>query len=140
MTKDDSIAAMFRREIAALDARDHANAARMQGWYLCPCCRFPTLTAREAYEVCPLCLWEDDGHDDIDAQALPPDSPNGRSLTAARRNFADHFDQFDAGTGPTSVTAPSRARANLLAYVARVRAGEKLGIEPFHTLLAACDD
>lgn len=140
MTEKDSIAAMFRRQIAALDARDHSRAARLGGWFLCPCCRYPTLTSRETYEVCPLCLWEDDGHDDIDADALPPDSPNGRSLTAARRNFADHFDQFDAGAGPKPVAAPTKARRNLLAYVARVQAGERLGLEPFHTLLAACDD
>ena len=136
MTDPKDITALFRKTIAALDARDHANAPRWQGWFLCPCCNYPTLTAREAYETCPLCLWEDDGQDDADADDLLPDSPNKRSLTAARKNFADHYDMLDPGKGPKAGTA----RTHLLAYVARVQAGEKLGIEPFHTLLAAADE
>ena len=58
MTDPKDITSMFRKTIAALDARDHANAPRWQGWFLCPCCKYPTLTVREAYEVCPLCRWK----------------------------------------------------------------------------------
>ncbi len=29
----------------------------------CPCCDYYTLTERGAHEVCPVCYWEDDGHD-----------------------------------------------------------------------------
>src|SRR5579863_7304160 len=28
---------------------------------VCPCCGYPTLTDRDAYEICCLCNWEDDG-------------------------------------------------------------------------------
>lgn len=140
MTDPKDITAMFRKQISALDARDHANAPRWQGWFLCPCCKYPTLTAREAYEVCPLCRWEDDGQGDADADDLAEDSPNGRSLTHARANFTAHLDQFDADTRPKTLQDPNPTRQHLLAYVARVQAGEKLGIDPFHTLLAAADE
>ena len=36
----------------------------------CPCCQFRTLSARGAYEICPVCLWEDDGQDDHDAELV----------------------------------------------------------------------
>jgi Cysteine-rich CPCC len=29
----------------------------------CPCCRFRTLTERGAFEICPVCYWQDDGPD-----------------------------------------------------------------------------
>ena len=140
MTDPKDITSMFRKAIAALDARDHANAPRWQGWFLCPCCKYPTLTVREAYEVCPLCRWEDDGQDDADADTLSPDAPNGRTLTKARANFAAHLDQFDADNRPKTLAGPNPTRLHLLAYVTRVQAGEKLGIDPFHTLLAAADE
>ena len=140
MTDPKDITSMFRKSIAAIDARDHANAPRWQGWFLCPCCKYPTLTVREAYEVCPLCRWEDDGQDDADADAHLEGSPNGRCLTRARANFVAHLDQFDADNRPKTLADPNPTRQHLLAYVTRVQAGEKLGIDPFHTLLAAADD
>ena len=140
MTDPKDITSMFRKSIAALDARDHANAPRWQGWFLCPCCKYPTLTVREAYEVCPLCRWEDDGQDDPDADEFQEGSPNGRSLTQARANFTAHLDQFDAENRPKTLADPNPTRQHLLAYVSRVQAGEKLGIDPFHTLLAAADE
>ena len=45
------------------------------------------MTERSAYEICPVCFWEDDGQDDHDADHVRG-GPNGTlSLTAARANF-----------------------------------------------------
>jgi Cysteine-rich CPCC len=58
------------------------------GPYACPCCRFVTLPERGGYDICPVCCWEDDGQDELDADIVRG-GPNGRlSLTAARANFA----------------------------------------------------
>ena len=54
----------------------------------CPCCRCLTLQERSAFEICPVCFWEDDGQDDHDAMLIRG-GPNGTlSLTAARLNYA----------------------------------------------------
>ena len=55
--------------------------------YLCPCCRYKTLTDRGGFEICPVCFWEDDGQNDHNADEVLG-GPNGSlSLTEARRNF-----------------------------------------------------
>jgi hypothetical protein len=53
----------------------------------CPCCRNLTLAERGAYEICPVCYWEDDGQDDRDADIVRGGPNYGLSLTAARANF-----------------------------------------------------
>jgi hypothetical protein len=53
----------------------------------CPCCGYYTLSERGAFEVCPVCAWEDDGQDDRDAAEVRG-GPNGLlSLVVARENF-----------------------------------------------------
>jgi hypothetical protein len=53
----------------------------------CPCCRFRTLVEAAAYEICPVCYWEDDGQGDDDADIVRG-GPNGTlSLEVARQNF-----------------------------------------------------
>ncbi|MFF3662871.1 CPCC family cysteine-rich protein [Streptomyces olivochromogenes] len=60
------------------------------GPYACPCCRFLTLEARCAWEICPEYGWEDDGQDDLNADEVWG-GPNGsESLTAARLRYADY--------------------------------------------------
>ena len=55
----------------------------------CPCCGYLTLNERGAYEICPVCFWEDDGQGDHDA-GLVRGGPNGAlSLAEARANFAE---------------------------------------------------
>jgi hypothetical protein len=57
----------------------------------CPCCGYPTLEERAAYEICCLCNWEDDGQDDPRADEVWG-GPNGSySLAAARQNFRHHW-------------------------------------------------
>ena len=53
----------------------------------CPCCSFLTLTERNTFEICPVCFWEDDGQDDVDAEEIKGGPNAWLSLTAARRNF-----------------------------------------------------
>ncbi len=48
----------------------------------CPCCSSPVLTEVGAYEICPVCNWEDDP-----VQSADPDFAGGAntmSLNAAR--------------------------------------------------------
>jgi hypothetical protein len=55
--------------------------------HACPCCRCMTLGERGGFEICPVCLWEDDGQDDQDASVVRG-GPNGSlSLSQARENF-----------------------------------------------------
>ena len=68
----------------------------------CPCCGYPTINGRAAYDICPLCGWEDDGQDD--AERRPSGSPHrddvvggpnvDYSLTEARTNFAEYVTMY----------------------------------------------
>lgn len=53
----------------------------------CPCCGFRTLDQPGAFEICPVCHWEDEGQGDNDVEAVRG-GPNGDlSLQKARQNF-----------------------------------------------------
>ncbi|MET7778114.1 CPCC family cysteine-rich protein [Streptomyces sp. NPDC005388] len=67
----------------------HVRGSVDDGPYRCPCCGFITLAERGAYEICPVCLWEDDGQDEHDADAIRGGPNRGLSLRGARRNFHD---------------------------------------------------
>ncbi len=57
--------------------------------YRCPCCGCRTLGERGGFDICPVCLWEDDGQDDEDADVVRG-GPNGElSLTQARSNYKE---------------------------------------------------
>jgi len=61
----------------------------------CPCCGYPTLTERRAYEICPICDWEDDGQDDPHADVIRG-GPNGKySLSEARSNFEKYLTMYN---------------------------------------------
>jgi hypothetical protein len=73
------------------------------GRVTCPCCGYPTIDARGAFEICSLCAWEDDGQDDDghagnEAGAAPDVVTHGPnhdySLTEARRNFAENLTSY----------------------------------------------
>lgn len=75
----------------------------------CPCCGYQTLSSRDDFEICDVCLWEDDGSDNFDRsqvaialqgltseEKLKPEineefiehaGPNGVPLVIARINF-----------------------------------------------------
>lgn len=53
----------------------------------CPCCHCLTLSALSAFEICPVCFWEDDGQLNDDAQMVRG-GPNGNlSLAQAQANY-----------------------------------------------------
>jgi hypothetical protein len=53
----------------------------------CPCCGYLTLARRGAFEICEVCFWQDDGQDDMDADAVRG-GPNALlSLVEARNNY-----------------------------------------------------
>jgi hypothetical protein len=133
----NSVAARLRAYVTGLDAFDAGRAVQSWGWFHCPCCACPTLTGRAGYEVCPLCLWEDDGQDDHNADIVT-DGPNGSySLTRARANFAARQHMFDVGDGPAEVAAPSEARRRLVAFVKRRKPDDKPDLDALHVHLAA---
>ena len=51
----------------------------------CDCCAQKTLTEKGSYEICYICLWEDDPS----AVSWPDDdcNPNSTSLTEAQKNY-----------------------------------------------------
>ena len=55
--------------------------------YRCPCCHYKTLHARSAFEICPVCFWEDDGQDDDDADDVRGGPNASLSLAEARKAF-----------------------------------------------------
>lgn len=71
----------------------------------CPCCGYLTLSTANDYEICPICLWEDDPE-----QAADPDEAYGAndpSLREAQANFAD-FGARDQQSAPR-VRPPTEA-------------------------------
>jgi hypothetical protein len=74
------------------------------GYATCPCCGYPTIVERAAFEICSLCAWEDDGQDDAGhrldgAPVIAPDvvahGPNhDYSLTEARANFVENLTSY----------------------------------------------
>ena len=53
----------------------------------CPCCGNRTLSELAAYEICPVCFWENDGQGDDDADVVRGGPNYDLSLTVARANF-----------------------------------------------------
>jgi len=54
------------------------------GKFQCPCCGYFTLDEVGAYDICPVCFWEDDGTTGEHGFA-----PNGVDLQTARANFQE---------------------------------------------------
>jgi hypothetical protein len=52
----------------------------------CPCCDHFTLEERGMWDICPVCFWEDDGHDhhDLDGRS---GCNHGLTLRQGRDNF-----------------------------------------------------
>ena len=51
--------------------------------FTCPCCDYLTLSARDCYEICPVCFWEDDGTQHPDGGSMA----NRLTLGEAQENF-----------------------------------------------------
>jgi hypothetical protein len=71
-----------------------ADDLDLAGRIPCPCCGYPTLSERGAYEICELCNWEDDGQVDDEADQVMG-GPNGPySLREARCNFKQYLTKY----------------------------------------------
>jgi Cysteine-rich CPCC len=86
----------------------------------CPCCGFPTLSQPNAYDICIVCWWEDDGQEDKTADEVWG-GPNGKySLRSGRKNFLSHGHMYDKGFGIAAVENPTPARKRLVEYVSMI--------------------
>ncbi len=110
--------AEFTRRRAAFEAAlDASNILHHK--HACPVCGFPTLTERASYELCVICLWEDDGEgDDPNRVSLP----NGASLTQARLHASEMLRRFEQSHALDG-TIDDIVRA-IKAFEARWRRGE----------------
>jgi len=86
-TRFPSPAAPGSGKMGAVEKFVNMEGPAAGGPYGCPCCGFITLTERSAYEICPVCFWEDDGQDDHDANEVRGGPNQALSLTVARANF-----------------------------------------------------
>ncbi len=59
----------------------------------CPCCGYPTIAERGAFEICSLCAWEDDG-EPADPETVTNGPNHDYSLAEARANFARDLTSF----------------------------------------------
>ena len=75
---------------------DHAveQLAKEGVSFTCPCCGYPTLSERGAYNICPLCDWEDDGQDDPHADEIWGGPNSDYSLSEARTNFKKYLTMY----------------------------------------------
>lgn len=104
----------------------------------CPCCEFPTLRSRGGYEICTLCLWEDDGQDIVNADEQRPGPNQPYSLSRARRNFRNHFHMFDDEDKLAVGELSTAERIDLICYVKDVMGGKTaFDTETFASLLEA---
>ena len=76
--------------------------------YQCPCCDYYSLAERNAYRICPVCYWEDDGQDMDELDRVS--GPNHITLREGRRNFRE-IGACDPSAA--SLVASSEERAGL---------------------------
>jgi len=58
--------------------------------YRCPCCGYRTLETAGANELCPVCWWEDDGQEDVDASDVRLTVNGALSLNQARAYYTEY--------------------------------------------------
>lgn len=78
-------------------------------FYPCPCCGYRTLPALDAYDLCPVCFWEDDGMHSEDSASL--DGPNGMTLTEGQRLFLRYGSSALHCLGHVRAPRPGEERA-----------------------------
>lgn len=85
----------------------------------CPCCGYPTLTEFNAYEICELCNWEDDGQGEAEAAEVWGGPNSDYSLLEARRNFEQYRVMYAPGRdqrlGDGDSTVKYEAKGHLIA-------------------------
>ena len=69
--------------------------------HACPCCGYRTLPERGAYDLCPVCWWEDEG-----LEPWEYSGPNGRTLVEAQQEYLAQRRPYRLRAG--KVRAPKR--------------------------------
>jgi hypothetical protein len=59
----------------------------LEARFRCPCCGCKTLEAPGALALCPVCWWEDDGQEDVDATDVRLTVNGALSLSEAREHY-----------------------------------------------------
>src|SRR5215831_11449765 len=57
--------------------------------FRCPCCGYRTLGAPDILALCPVCWWEDDGQEDVDAADVRNTVNGELSLAEARLHYSE---------------------------------------------------
>lgn len=70
--------------------------------YPCPCCGYKTLPDRGAYDLCPVCWWEDEG-----VEPWEFSGPNGQTLVEAQQEYLAQRRPYRLRAG--NVRAPKRS-------------------------------
>lgn len=73
----------------------------------CPCCGYRTLPERGAYDLCPVCWWEDDAAE-TDAESLI--GPNGTTLAEGQRLYQRYGASVLHGVHQVRPPAPNEPR------------------------------
>ncbi|WP_147068603.1 CPCC family cysteine-rich protein [Terrabacter aerolatus] len=76
----------------------------------CPCCGYQTLPERDAYELCPVCFWEDDP-----SESRAPGFSGGANaldLLTAQRTFLRIGAVHPIFVANVRATLPTEARAS----------------------------
>jgi hypothetical protein len=70
---------------------------RLDRWYCCECCGYPTLTTFNDYEECNVCDWMDDysGYDGTGPERLPEARENFRARLTKHRPGSNGFKAHD---------------------------------------------
>lgn len=79
----------------------------------CPCCGYPTLDERGAYDICVLCNWEDDGQDDPYADEVWGGPNADYSLTEARNNYNSSYIMYSEGRDVRLVKGQAEEETNI---------------------------
>ncbi|WP_196304817.1 CPCC family cysteine-rich protein [Pseudomonas fluorescens] len=72
-------------ELAKLGYETYEVEGDIEHLNTCPCCEYRTLSTISDYDICELCMWEDDG-------TAAPESyshPNHMTLSTAKKQFIE---------------------------------------------------
>ncbi|SRR6266511_4270140 len=105
----------------------------------CPCCGYPMLQERGAFEICRLCGWEDDGQDEADAERVLGGPNYEMSLVAARENFVRHLDTHAPGSKRFRAPTPRErlAKQRIIAAFDGLKRGGADRVNLWQQVLAA---
>lgn len=96
---EDSAAKTKKNEVSKTATAETAKTAAESNAaprHECPCCGHPTLPNRGMYDICQLCLWEDDPSYDSARPDAGVGGANGKyTLRAARANFDERMTMYD---------------------------------------------